>query len=99
MEELKRRIASAKAWGEPAELMTPGEIKELTPFVNTDIILGGFWSPTVGVVDSLRAGTLMREKAQDPRRYRRDRVRRLEPISGKDGRRLHTAYACRTSDD
>jgi glycine cleavage system aminomethyltransferase T/glycine/D-amino acid oxidase-like deaminating enzyme len=65
MEELKRRIASAKAWGEPAELMTPGEIKELTPFVNTDIILGGFWSPTVGVVDSLRAGTLMREKAQE----------------------------------
>jgi glycine cleavage system aminomethyltransferase T/glycine/D-amino acid oxidase-like deaminating enzyme len=65
MEELKRRIASAKAWGEPAELVTPNQIKDLVPYVNTDIILGGFWSPTVGVVDSLRAGTLMREKAQE----------------------------------
>lgn len=65
LQELKRRLASAKAWGEPAELITPREVKELVPFVNTDIILGGFWSPTVGVVDSLRAGTLMREKTQE----------------------------------
>ena len=28
------------------------------------VILGGAYCPTVGVVDSLRAGTLMREKAQ-----------------------------------
>ncbi|MFW5943195.1 MAG: GcvT family protein [bacterium] len=65
MEELRRRMASAKAWGEPAELITPAEVKEMVPFVNTDIVLGAFWSPTVAVVDSLRAGTLMREKAQE----------------------------------
>ncbi|HSM57006.1 MAG TPA: FAD-dependent oxidoreductase [Candidatus Sulfomarinibacteraceae bacterium] len=65
MEELRRRMASAHAWGEPGELITPAEVKEMVPFVNTDIILGAFWSPTVGVVDSLRAGTLMREKAQE----------------------------------
>jgi glycine cleavage system aminomethyltransferase T/glycine/D-amino acid oxidase-like deaminating enzyme len=64
VEELKRKLGSARAWGEPAELVTPAEIKRLMPFVNTDILVGGLWNPTVGVVDSLRAGTLMREHAQ-----------------------------------
>jgi heterotetrameric sarcosine oxidase gamma subunit len=64
MAELKRRMASAKSWGEPAELLTPAEVKNLTPFVNTAIILGGYYCPGVGVVDSLRGGTLMRERAE-----------------------------------
>ena len=64
MEELRRRMASAKAWGVEAELITTGEVKKLVPFINSDLLLGGFWSPTVGVVDSLRAGTLMREESQ-----------------------------------
>lgn len=65
MEELRRRMASAKAWGVEAELITPERVKELTPYVDTDIILGGFYCASVGVVDSLRAGTLMREKAEE----------------------------------
>ena len=65
MEELKRRVASAKSWGIEAEMITPGRVKELVPYVNTDVILGGFWTPGVGVVDSLRGGTLMRERAQE----------------------------------
>jgi glycine cleavage system aminomethyltransferase T/glycine/D-amino acid oxidase-like deaminating enzyme len=65
MEELRRRVASAKAWGvEPVSLVTPEEIKELVPFIDESVIIGGFSSPGVGVVDSLRAGTLMREEAQ-----------------------------------
>ncbi len=64
LEELKRRLASAKAWGEEAELLTPAEVKQRIPFINEKIILGGFFCPGVGVVDSLRAGTLMRERAQ-----------------------------------
>jgi glycine cleavage system aminomethyltransferase T/glycine/D-amino acid oxidase-like deaminating enzyme len=65
MEELRRRMASAKAWGvEPVSLVTPEEIKELVPFIEESILLGGFYTPGVGVVDSLRAGTLMREQAQ-----------------------------------
>jgi heterotetrameric sarcosine oxidase gamma subunit len=64
MAELKRRMSSAKSWGEPAELLTPAEVKNLTPFVNTAIILGGYYCPGVGVVDSLRGGTLMRERAE-----------------------------------
>ena len=63
MEELRRRMASAKAWGiEPVSLVTPAEIKELVPFVDESILLGGFYAPGVGVADSLRAGTLMRER-------------------------------------
>ena len=65
MQEITRRITSAKAWGEPGEMITPERIKELAPFVNTDGILGGFYSPTAGVVDPLRAGTLMREYAME----------------------------------
>ncbi len=65
MEELRRRMASAKAWGiEPASLVTPAEIKQMVPFLDESLLRGGFYCPTVGVVDSLRAGTLMREAAQ-----------------------------------
>src|SRR6187455_2272012 len=64
MEELRRRMASAKSWGiEPVSLVTPSEIKELVPYIDESILLGGFHTPGVGVVDSLRAGTLMRESA------------------------------------
>jgi glycine cleavage system aminomethyltransferase T/glycine/D-amino acid oxidase-like deaminating enzyme len=65
MQELHRRVTSAKAWGvEPVSIVTPAEVKQLVPFLDESVILGGFYSPTVGVVDSLRAGTLMRERAQ-----------------------------------
>jgi glycine cleavage system aminomethyltransferase T/glycine/D-amino acid oxidase-like deaminating enzyme len=65
MEELRRRMASAKAWGvEGVRLVTPAEIKELVPYIDESVIVGGFHSEGVGVVDSLRAGTLMREEAQ-----------------------------------
>lgn len=65
VDELKRRMASAKAWGEDAELLTPKQIRDKVPFINEQVILGGFFCPGVGVVDSLRAGTLMRERAQE----------------------------------
>ncbi len=63
LEEFNRRMTSAKAWGIDSRLMTPAEVKELVPFINEDIVLGGFYTPSVSAVDSLRAGTLMREKA------------------------------------
>src|SRR5436305_11559997 len=66
MEEFRRRMSSAASWGEPdCELIDPDRVVELTPFVNKDVILGGFYTPGVSVVDSLRAGTLMREYAQE----------------------------------
>ncbi len=63
MEELRRRMTSAKSWGIEASLLTPAEVKELVPYVDETVILGGFYTPSVGVVDSLRAGTIMRERA------------------------------------
>jgi glycine cleavage system aminomethyltransferase T/glycine/D-amino acid oxidase-like deaminating enzyme len=65
MEELRRRMASAASWGVDAvSLVTPAEVKELVPYIDESVIVGGFYSEGVGVVDSLRAGTLMRERAQ-----------------------------------
>ena len=63
MEELRRRMSSAKAWGIESHLVTPAEVVEKVPFLDPDQIIGAFWTPSVGVVDSLRAGTIMREKA------------------------------------
>ncbi|MBW2495441.1 MAG: FAD-dependent oxidoreductase, partial [Deltaproteobacteria bacterium] len=65
MQELQRRMSSAIAWGiEPASILTPAEIKQLVPYIDESMILGGFYVPSVGVVDSLHAGTLMREAHQ-----------------------------------
>ena len=96
MEELKRRMASSRSWGIESELVTPEEIKAMVPYVNTDIILGGFSTPGIGVVDSLRAGTIMRERAQalgcapsvaDDRGHRhRRRGRARDPGPDRQGR-------------
>jgi glycine cleavage system aminomethyltransferase T/glycine/D-amino acid oxidase-like deaminating enzyme len=64
MQELHRRMSSAHAWGvDDVSMVTPAEIKQMVPFIDETILLGGFSSPGVGVVDSLRAGTIMRERA------------------------------------
>ena len=66
MAELRRRMDSAKNWGiDDARLVTPAEIKELVPFIDESILVGGFYTPGVGVVDSLRFGTICREKAEE----------------------------------
>ena len=49
--ELGRRLQSAKCWGVEAELLTPDETLKLFPWIDRDIILGAYWSPTVAVVD------------------------------------------------
>ena len=84
MEELRRRMASAKSWGiEPVSLVTPAEIKELVPYIDETILLGGFYTPGVGVVDSLRAGTIMRERG--------GRVGRADRVRQHRGRRASTS--------
>ena len=67
MQELRRRMVSAASWGVGGvSLVTPAEIKELVPYIDESVIIGGFYTPeSVSVVDSLRAGTLMRERAQE----------------------------------
>ena len=65
MQELQRRISSAKAWGvEPASMISPAEIKELVPYVDETVLLGGFYTPSVGIVDSLGACAALRGSAE-----------------------------------
>ena len=85
MEELKRRMASSRSWGIESELVTPEQIKAMVPYINTDIILGGFSTPGIGVVDSLRAGTLMREKAQALGALRLSPMTEVTGIDVEDG--------------
>jgi glycine cleavage system aminomethyltransferase T/glycine/D-amino acid oxidase-like deaminating enzyme len=63
VEELDRRVQSAKAWGEPAELLTPEEVEEHVPYINTDVVKAGFYSKGAGTCDPLRAGEVMRARA------------------------------------
>jgi glycine cleavage system aminomethyltransferase T/glycine/D-amino acid oxidase-like deaminating enzyme len=64
MQELTRRVASSRSWGiEPVFLLGPEEVKELVPYINHELILGGFHTPAAGVVDSLQAATIMRDRA------------------------------------
>ncbi|MHB8459035.1 MAG: GcvT family protein [Candidatus Limnocylindrales bacterium] len=65
MAELQRRMASSRSWEIDAEIIGPARVRELVPYINEEIVLGGFHTPGVGVVDSLRAGTLMRERAEE----------------------------------
>ncbi|GAA4793433.1 FAD-dependent oxidoreductase [Actinomycetospora chlora] len=61
--ELHRRMSSARAWGIDAELITPAEVADEVPFLDPSVVLAGFWTPSVAVVDPLRARELMRERA------------------------------------
>ena len=83
-QELRRRASAAKAWGFPFELLSPAGVAKLVPYLDPEAILAGLYLPTVGVVDSLRAGTLMRERcpadgrSRGPSEHRGARHRALE---------------------
>src|SRR2546430_8562476 len=63
--ELRRRMASAKSWGvEGCRLVTPAEIKELVPFLDESILLGGLYSPSAAGVDPPRFRAVLRAKAR-----------------------------------
>ncbi|GAA1177674.1 FAD-dependent oxidoreductase [Nesterenkonia xinjiangensis] len=63
LQELRRRMTSATAWGVDAELISPARIRELMPFIREDLLLAGFHTPTGAIVDAVRAGQLMRGRA------------------------------------
>jgi heterotetrameric sarcosine oxidase gamma subunit len=64
MQEIRRRAAAATAWGIAHDIVTPEEVQKLVPYLDASVLLGAIYFPEVGVVDSLRAGTIMREHAQ-----------------------------------
>lgn len=50
MEELKRKVASAKAFGTRAELISPAEAKKRMPLLEESLIQGALWDPDAGLV-------------------------------------------------
>jgi len=86
MEEFRRRMTSAKTWGIDAELLTPAEVKDKVPFLDESVILGGFFTPSVSVVDSLQAGTLMRQYAIDKGALTVSPVTEVMDITVADGK-------------
>ncbi|MEM7172943.1 MAG: FAD-dependent oxidoreductase [Pseudomonadota bacterium] len=50
MDEIKRKVASGKAFGTRAHLVSPAEIKEKFPLIEEDLIQGGLWDPDAGLV-------------------------------------------------
>ena len=65
MEEIRRRASAATAWGISHDIVSPEEVQKLVPYLDPSALLGAIYFPEVGVVDSLRAGTIMRERAQE----------------------------------
>jgi glycine cleavage system aminomethyltransferase T/glycine/D-amino acid oxidase-like deaminating enzyme len=50
MDEIKRKVASAKAFGTRARLIDPAEIKEKFPLIEEELVQGGLWDPDAGLV-------------------------------------------------
>ena len=65
LKEMKRQAASAKSWGQKGEIIGTEQIKEMVPFINEDVIKGGLYQPNAGTCDPLRAGDIMRERAEE----------------------------------
>ena len=65
VQELHRRMSSARAWGIDAELVTPAQVADEIPFLDPAVLLAGFRTPSVAVVDPLHAGELMRQRATE----------------------------------
>lgn len=61
--ELRRKHGAAKTWGIESHLLSAAEVVELVPYIDAKVILGGLSFPGASVVDSLRAGTIMRDGA------------------------------------
>lgn len=50
MDEIKRKVASGKAFGSRARLIDPAEIKEKFPLIEEGLVQGGLWDPDAGLV-------------------------------------------------
>ena len=50
MEEIRRKVASGKAFGTRARLIEPAEIKQKFPLIEEDKVQGGLWDPDAGLV-------------------------------------------------
>jgi glycine/D-amino acid oxidase-like deaminating enzyme len=56
-------MMSAKSFGVESYLLSPAEIKEMVPYINEKILVGGFYVPMIGIAHSPTASTIMRDRA------------------------------------
>ncbi|WP_420440156.1 FAD-dependent oxidoreductase [Candidatus Poriferisodalis sp.] len=91
LEEFRRRMTSATCWGIEAQLLTVDEVVELVPFIDPDVILGGFYTPSVSAVDSLETGTQMRRRATEAghlQTFANTEVLDIETVAGPNRPRI-----------
>ncbi|RIY03674.1 FAD-dependent oxidoreductase [Aureimonas flava] len=50
MDEIKRKVASGKAFGTRVRLIGPAEIKQRMPLIEESLVQGGLWDPDAGLV-------------------------------------------------
>ncbi|MBX0324448.1 FAD-dependent oxidoreductase [Halomicroarcula sp. F13] len=66
MDFLQRRVEHAKAWGiDDPQLLSPEEVTDHLPLVDSDQILGGYYSPTDGQVSGVVACDALAREAMD----------------------------------
>lgn len=63
--ELSRRRGLGASWGVPGELIGPEECGRLWPGLDTSLVLGGYLTPTDGIVKSVPAVQWQAERAID----------------------------------
>ncbi len=104
MEEIRRKVTSARAFGTRAHLVTPDEIKAKFPLIEQDQVMGGMFDPDAGLViprSQTVAGKLVDAgeksgKAQGLRQYARQVAdRRGRPHQGcRHPSRHHRGGSC-----
>ncbi|WP_408960606.1 FAD-dependent oxidoreductase [Natrinema sp. 74] len=66
MDFLQRRVEWAKSWGLPnPEILSPAEVAEKLPLVDSDAIQGGYYSPTDGQVSGVVACAALAREAMN----------------------------------
>lgn len=63
--ELQRRQGLATSWGVESRLISPEECGEMWPGLDTSVVLGGFYTPTDGIVKGVRAVEWQARRAMD----------------------------------
>jgi glycine cleavage system aminomethyltransferase T/glycine/D-amino acid oxidase-like deaminating enzyme len=85
MQELRRRLGFARAWGLRAELLTPQETCARLPLIDERRILGSYHVPSDGLAKAVRAGEAMAREAESlgTRFVARCRVTGLDVANGR----------------
>ncbi|AZV79835.1 FAD-dependent oxidoreductase [Parasedimentitalea marina] len=85
-EELFRSAAMARAFGVPAEELTPAEVKQRYEHLNLDGVTGGIWLPTDGQADPANIALALAKGARQNGALIKERIK----VTGmsKQGRRV-----------